>query len=287
MGAPAHRVRTRAERASDHDGELGHRGAGDGVDHLGAVLGDPARLVLAADHETGDVLEEQERDAALGRKLDEVCALERRLGEQHPVVGEDPDALPVDAGEAGDERVRRESRLELGEATAVGEAPDDLVRVVGDGELHPDDIGELEGGRSGATTGCRSSGSGASAGASTTTMSRTICRACSSFSCEMVGDAGDPGVHDAAAQVLGHDLAGGGLHERRGHRGRSSLVADDHRLVAHRGHVGAAGGGRAEDGGDLRGCRRAPTCGLVVAEVVPVGEDLVLHGQEGAAGSTR
>ena len=39
-----------------------HRG-----DHLRAVLGDAARLVLAPDHEAGDVLQEDERDAALAQ----------------------------------------------------------------------------------------------------------------------------------------------------------------------------------------------------------------------------
>ena len=49
----------------------------------------PAGLVLAADHEPGDVLQEDERDPALAGELDEVRALERRLGEEDAVVGED------------------------------------------------------------------------------------------------------------------------------------------------------------------------------------------------------
>ena len=86
----------------------------------------PACLVLAADHEPGDVLEEDERDPALAGELDEVGALERRLAEQDPVVGEDRDRVAVEVGEAGHERLAVE-RLELVEAAAVDEPGDDLA----------------------------------------------------------------------------------------------------------------------------------------------------------------
>ena len=63
------------------------------------------------------------------------------------------------------------------------------------------------------------------------------------------------------------------------------VPAHDHRLVAHRGHVSAAGGARAHHDGDLRdSLRRHPR--LVeedAAEVVAVGEDLGLQRQVGAA----
>ena len=61
--------------------------------------------------------------------------------------------------------------------------------------------------------------------------------------------------------------------------------ADDHGLVAHRRDVRAARRAGAQHRRDLRDAR-AGHPGLVVedpAEVVPVGEDLVLHRQEGAA----
>lgn len=91
----------------------------------------------------------------------------------------------------------------------------------------------------------------------------------------------------AAAELLGRDhLTGGGLHQRRAAEEDGALVADDDGLVAHRRHVRPAGGAGAEDGGDLRDAGPGHA-GLVVedpAEVLPVGEDLVLHGQEGAAG---
>src|SRR5688572_31748560 len=49
--------------------------------HLGAVLGDAGALVLPANHEAGDVLEEHERNAADVAQLDEVRRLER--SEEH------------------------------------------------------------------------------------------------------------------------------------------------------------------------------------------------------------
>ena len=68
---------------------FGTSARGDGRHELRAVLGDAGLLVLAPDHEPGDVLEEDERDPALAGELDEVGALERRLAEQDAVVGED------------------------------------------------------------------------------------------------------------------------------------------------------------------------------------------------------
>ena len=103
---------------------------------------------------------------------------------------------------------------------------------------------------------------------------------------QVVRDAGDPGVHVAAAELLGgDDLADRGLHQRRAAQEDGALVADDHGLVAHRRNVGAAGGAGAHHGGDLRDLRRGHPR-LVVedpAEVLLVREDLVLLGQERAA----
>ena len=59
------------------------------VTSLAPSLAMPPVLVLPADHEAGDVLQEHQRDAALVAQLDEVRALERRLAEQDAVVGDD------------------------------------------------------------------------------------------------------------------------------------------------------------------------------------------------------
>ena len=121
---------------------FGHLRAGDRGHHLRPVLGDAAGLVLAADHEAGDVLEEDERDLPLRGELDEVGALERRRAEQDPVVGDDPDRIALDVGEARDERLAV-ARLEVVEAAAVDESGDDLAdldRAAGigrDGAVEP------------------------------------------------------------------------------------------------------------------------------------------------------
>src|SRR3546814_21112393 len=65
VGAPAHAVVAGTEAAAEDDGELRHPCAGHRRHQLGAVLGDAAGLVAAADHEAGDVLQEHERTAAL------------------------------------------------------------------------------------------------------------------------------------------------------------------------------------------------------------------------------
>ena len=89
-----------------------------------------------------------------------------------------------------------------------------------------------------------------------------------------------------AAELLGGDvLAGRRLHERRAADEDRPRALDDHGLVAHRGHVGAAGGARAHHDRDLGDVPRGQAR-LVeedAAEVVAVGEDVGLERQEGTA----
>ena len=104
---------------------------------------------------------------------------------------------------------------------------------------------------------------------------------------EVVDDPGGTGMHVTAAEVLGRDdLAGRGLHQRRPAEEDRALVLHDHGLVAHRGDVGATCGAGAHDAGDLWDAA-ATEVGLVEedpAEVLAVGEDVVLHRQERAPG---
>ena len=65
------------------------------------------RFAFLADHEAGDVLQEQQRNVALARELDEMRALERALAEQDAVVGEDADRKAADMREAADQRRAR------------------------------------------------------------------------------------------------------------------------------------------------------------------------------------
>ena len=83
---------------------LGTLRAGDRRHHLGAVLGDAAGLVVAADHEADDVLQEQQRDAALAAQFDEMRCLERAFGKQNAVIAEDADRHAVEMRETGDQR---------------------------------------------------------------------------------------------------------------------------------------------------------------------------------------
>jgi hypothetical protein len=92
-----------AERAADQHGELGNLGAGHRHHQLCPVLGDAAGLVAATDHEAGDVLQEDQRDAALAGELDEVRPFQRALGEQHAVVSQDRHRIAPDLGKAADE----------------------------------------------------------------------------------------------------------------------------------------------------------------------------------------
>ena len=103
----------------------------------------------------------------------------------------------------------------------------------------------------------------------------------------VVGDARQPGVELGAPELLGGDLlAGGGFHQRRAAQEDGRLLADHDGLVRHRRHIGAAGGAGAHDASDLGNARRRHRRLIVedAAEMLAVGEDLVLVRQVGAAG---
>ena len=242
-------------------------------------------LVFAPDHEAGDVLQEDQRHAPLAAQLDEVGALERRLREQDAVIGDDADRVAVEPGEAGDQR-RAVARLELLQHRAVDDARDHLAHLERLARVGRDQAVQL---------------------------ARVVERRARLAHVEldplvlvqvgddparqrqrvrvvlgqMVGHARDPGVHVAAAQILGRDhLAGRGLHQRRPAQEDRPLLLDDDRLVRHRRHVGATRRAGAHDHRDLRDALGRHG-GLVVedaAEIVPVGKDLVLVRQVGAAG---
>src|SRR5471030_2276625 len=99
VGAAAHAVIAGTVAAAHDHRELRHVHRGDRRHHLGAVARDAARLVFTADHEAGDVLQEDQRDAALATQLDEMCGLQRRLVEQDAIVGDDADRIAPDTRE--------------------------------------------------------------------------------------------------------------------------------------------------------------------------------------------
>src|SRR3546814_20418577 len=94
------------------------------------MLGDPLRLIFAADHEAGDILEEQQGNAPLAGEFDEMRALLRAFAEQHAVIGQDRYRHAPYMGEAADER-GDVKRLELVKFAAVDDAGDALAHVIG------------------------------------------------------------------------------------------------------------------------------------------------------------
>ena len=90
-----------------------------------------------------------------------------------------------------------------------------------------------------------------------------------------------------AAQIFRrHHLAGRRLHQRRAAEKNRALIAHDDGFVGHGGNIGAAGRAGAHHHRDL-GNALGRHIGLIeenAAEMIAVGKDLVLHGQEGAAG---
>src|SRR6185312_4880225 len=128
--ATAHAVIAGAEAAADDDGEFRHLGGRHRGHHLGAVPGDAFVLVLAPDHETGDVLQEHQRNLALAAQLDEVRALLRRLGKQDAVVRDDAHRHAFDVCEAAHQRGAI-ARLELVKLAGVDDAGNDFVHIEG------------------------------------------------------------------------------------------------------------------------------------------------------------
>ena len=210
-------------------------------------------------------------------------SLERRFREQDPVIGEDADRIAEDMGEAGDQRGPVE-RLEFVEPAPIDDARNDFAHLVGFAvvrrhdardirrivlrldRLPADEVDPLPAVERRDRAPDDGDGMGVVLGI-------------------VVGHAGLARVHVGTAELLGaHHLARRRLHQRRPAEEDRALVADDHRLVRHRGHIGAARGARAHHGGDLRDAGRRHG-GLVVedaSEMIAVGKDLVLARQVGA-----
>ena len=177
-----------------------------------------------------------------------------------------------------------EARLEFVELRAIHHACDDLPHVIGLARVDRDDavdflrvVTRLDHGPQGQRTRLLPV---KARDRVTRELQRVqiVCR-------EVIDDAGKAGVHVAAAQILGRDLfTSRGLHERRATQKDRALVAHDDRLVAHRGHVGAACGARPHHDGDLRDALRRHV--RLVKEdspkVVAIRKHLILARQVGA-----
>src|SRR5215208_4436107 len=281
VGAAAHTVVAGSEGAANDHGELRDAGVRDSHDHLGAVLGNAARLVRFTDHEAGYVLQEDERDATRSAQLDKVRPLERALGEQDAVVCEYADRHPHDAGEAAHQRLAVE-RLELVQPAPVHDPGDDLPYIVALAVVPRHDavevfcvverfLGLLHGPR-GALLRVQVLHDRAYYGEGVLVVLG-----------EVVGYPRAAGMDVCAPELLGgHFFAGRGLDERWTAEEYRTRTLHDHDLVAHRRHVGPAGRAAPHDGGYLRNSLRAHPRLVVedAPEVVPIREHLVLQRQE-------
>ena len=201
---------------------------------IGPVLDDPALFVLLAHHVPGGVLEEEERDVDLVGQLDELGGLVGLLGEEHaPVVGQDADRVAVDGGPAGDQTGSVE-RLELVEARAVDHPGQHLAGVEGDLGVGRGDAEQFVG-----VVDRRSSAGMARAGPVLPPVEAAHDLAAEPDGVDLVGgqvvgQAGHPGVHGGAAQLLVVGLlAGGHLDQGRAAQEDLGPLLDHHDVVAH------------------------------------------------------
>ena len=128
-GATAHAVVAGTVGAADDNRELRHAHVRLHHDHLGAVLGNAARLILAADHIAGDVLQEDQRRLRAVAVVDEMRRLQGAVVEQHAVVAEDADLVAPEPRKSADQR-RAVVGLELVEAAPVHQTRDQLADVI-------------------------------------------------------------------------------------------------------------------------------------------------------------
>ncbi len=173
------------------------------VDQLGAVLGDAVRLVFPPDHEAGDVLQEDQRRIFRCQQSSTKCAPFSADSENStPLLAMMPTGMPWRCGEAADER-RAVARLELVEARAVDDAGDHLAHVIGRAQVgrarrrrgRPDRRAAAPARQLPLDVACARLRL-ATASARQRQRMRIVAR-------QMIGDAGKPRVHIAAAEVLG------------------------------------------------------------------------------------
>ena len=257
---------------------VGHR-----VDHQRPVPDDAALLVRGADHVAGRVLQEDQRRVGLVRQLDELRRLLRLLAEEHAArVGQDADRVAVDRRPAGDQR-RPVRRLELVEAGAVDDPGQHLARVERHPQVGAGDAEQVLRVVHAARPAARSGRGRLAPVAAGTTICRPIRSASSSSSARWSARPLTAGVHLGAAErlVVGV-LAGRHLHQRRAAEEDLRPLPHHHHVVAHPGHVRAAGGGVAEDQRDGRDAGGGQP-GQVAEDPPARDEDLRLAGQVGAA----
>ena len=249
------------------------------------MLCNTAGLVFATNHEARGVLQEYQWDAALVTQLDEVRALLRRFREENAVVGDNADAVTVDAGESSDQG-RTEFGLELLVLTAIHDDLDDLVDVVRHFGIDGDDIvkiGLVASRRDGGfcvPRNFRVLGERCDDIADTTQCIGIVNR-------KVVGNSGGLGVQFAATEFLWCDIfTSCSLNQWWACQEDGALVFHNDCFIAHCRHVCAAGGTGSHHGGNLRNAAGREV-GLVVenaTEVVAIRENFILVEKHGPTG---
>ena len=258
---------------------MGHRGVRDGVDQLGPVLDDAALLVPRPDHETGDVLHEEDRRVDAVAQGDELRTLLRLGREEDAVVGQDPDRVATHGAPAA-HQLRPVGLLELLEARPVEDPGQDLTRIEGHAHVDRRDAEQLLGGEQRLVrrpVGCGTEPPPVQVGHDAARQAQRV----GLVARQVVAQPRDPGVHASAPELLLVGLlADGHLHQRRPAQEDPGPVLDHDRVVAHARQVGAAGGRGPEDDAH----RRDPLCrelGQAPELLAPGHEDVGLVGQVG------
>mmetsp|Transcript_45653 Transcript_45653/g.122749 ORF Transcript_45653/g.122749 Transcript_45653/m.122749 type:complete len:344 (-) Transcript_45653:720-1751(-) len=268
----------------DDHGDLRDVYACDCVHHLGTVPGDAAVLVGLTNHEAGDILQEEQRHAALTTELHKMRALERRLAEEDAIVGDNANWVAVDVGESTHQR-RAVAGLELMEARPVHDTTDDLADVerlcvvLGDHAKQLFRVIQRCLGLNLRSQGVRRLTCVRQDLAADLQRLRFVLS-------KVVGHARLGCVHVSTAKLLSRDiLARCSLHERRTAKEDGAVALDNDILVGHCRHVRTTCRARAQDAGDLREARGRHVRLVVedAAKVHAIREHLVLQGQERTA----
>src|SRR5690554_4487991 len=285
VGTAAHAVVASAEGATDQYGDLRYVGTGYGHDHFGAMLGNAFGFVFLANHEPGDILQEQQRDVALAAQFNEVGAFLGGFAEQDAVVGDDAHRVAVDMGKAGDQGLAVIA-FEFVKLGTVDGAGDDVTHVELLAQVGANDAVDLLGVvqrclgladfhiRWLATVQVGDAAPGDFQGVGVVLG-------------VVVGNTGDFTVYVGATKVFGADyFTGGGFYQRRAGQEDGALITDDDGFVGHGRNVGANGGTQAHNDSDLRDVvgRHAGLVKEDAAEVVAIREYFVLSWQVGTAG---
>ncbi len=219
------------------------------------MFGDAAGLVLLANHKAGDVLQEDQRNFALGAEFNKVRALLCRFAKQYAVVAEYAHRVAVNAGETANQGGAVEG-FEFVEFRTVDHAGDDLAHVVGFLAVFGHHAVNLFGvvkwlngllnielcWLHAVETGDRLAGQ---------LQSVVI------ILCVVVGNTGGAAVHIGTTEIFSaDDFAGRRFYQGRATEKDGALFFNDNRLVSHGGHIGATGSARAHDHGDLRNTLR-------------------------------